>query len=121
MSQYNAAAEKGYVATAAITDGAVLKLVSGNVVVATAGTDIAIGAAVGDAAAGTVATVRLRSSQGTCKVKAGGTVAVNDAVTATAGGSVITTTTAGNQIFGYALEAGVTGDFIEVMPSMAKY
>src|SRR4051812_767753 len=110
MSQYNASGEKGYVATAALADGVAVKLVSKQAVVATAGTDLTVGVTVGKAGAGDVASIRLRSAQGTMKVKAGGTIAVNDAVTATTAGAVITTVTAGNQILGYALEAGVSGD-----------
>ncbi len=121
MSQFNTSGSKGYTATAALTDGVIVKLSAGNVVVATAGTDLSIGVTVGSAAIGTVANIRLRSAEGTSKVQAGGTIAVGDAVTATAAGKALTTVTAGNQVFGYALEAGVSGDFIEVMPSTAKY
>lgn len=121
MSQWNEGASKGYVATSALADGVAVKLSSGNVVVATAGTDLTIGVTVGATAAGGTANVRLRSAQGTIRVQAGGTVAVGDAVTATAAGKALTTTTAGNQILGYALEAGASGDFIEILPSTAKY
>ena len=120
MSQFNTSGEKGYVATAALGDGVIVKLSSGQVVVATAGADVSIGVIVGATAAGGTANVRLRSAQGTLKVQAGGTVAVGDAVTATAAGKAITTVVAANQILGYALEAGVSGDMIEVMPSTAK-
>lgn len=117
MSQYNASGHKGYVTDNALAKGLAVKLSAGKVVVATAGTDFIIGVTVAPASAGSVADIRLRSSQGTTLVKAGGTIAIGDAVTATTGGAAITTSTAGNKVIGVALEAGVSGDFIEVLNS----
>lgn len=117
MSQSNEGNSKGYVATAALSEGYAVKLSGTSVVVATAATDKIIGIVTHDVAIGQVANVKLRSAAGTMKVKLGGTVAVGDAVTANGTGLLITTTTATNQVVGQALEAGVTGDFIEVMCS----
>jgi hypothetical protein len=117
MSQYNASGHKGWKATAAIARGLAVKIASGEVVVATAATDKIVGVTTRAVTAGDVADVRLRSAQGTSVVKLAGTVAVGDAVTSNGAGALITTTTAGNQVVGIALEAGVTGDLIEVMTS----
>lgn len=117
MSQHNESGNKGYVATAALADGIAVKIASGQVVVATAATDKIIGVTLGAIAAGETGTIRLRSGAGTAKVKLGGTVAVGDAVTSNGAGALITTVIAGNQVVGQALEAGVSGDIIEVMNS----
>lgn len=121
MSQYNESGNKGYVATAALADGLAVKIASNAVVVATAATDKIIGVTVGAIAAGETGTIRLRSAQGTMKVKLGGTVAVGDRITSNGAGALITTTTAANEVVGVALEAGVSGDFIEAMPSLNLY
>lgn len=94
---------------------------SGQVVAATAATDVIIGVLDNTPNTGELASVWVRSSHGTFKIVLGGTVAVGDAVTANASSLGITTTTAGNQIIGYAVQAGVSGDIIEVMPTSAKY
>lgn len=120
MSQYNASGHKSWKATAALGKGVAVKLSSGEVVAATAGTDVVIGVTASAVDAGGPADVRLRSAAGTAVVKAGGTVAVGDAVTATTGGAVITTVTANDQIIGYALEAAVSGDLFEVLLSTGK-
>lgn len=120
MSQYNTSGHKGFVATAALEKGIAVALSGGEVVSATAGTAVILGVTTHAVDAGQVVDVRLRSAQGTSTAQAGGNVAVGDAVTATTGGQVITTTTANDQIVGYALEAGVAGDFIEVLNTTAK-
>lgn len=117
MSQYNGSGHKGWNSTVALAKGVAVKLSGTNVVVATAGTDKIIGVTSEPCSANAVADVRLRSAQGTTLVKLGGTVAIGDAVTATTGGALITTSTAGNQVVGTALEAGASGDFIEVLNS----
>ncbi len=117
MSQWNEGGSKGWVATSALADGVCVKLASGQIVIATAATDKILGVTVGAVVAGETGNVRLRSAQGTMKVKLGGTVAVGDSVTANASGVCITTVTAANQVVGQAVEAGVSGDFIEVMCS----
>lgn len=104
-----------------IPQGTAVKLSSGTVIAATAGTDLTIGVVNNIAYANGQIDVHLRSANGTICALAGGTIAVGDAVTATTAGVVITTTTAGNQILGYALEAATTGKFVELLPSTAKY
>lgn len=120
MSQYNASGHKGYKATAALVAGTIVKLASGEVVVAAAATDKFIGVVVADVGAGEMADVRLRSAQGTVKVRAGGNVAVGDYVTSDADGEAVATTTVGQEILGLALEAGVDNDLIEVMPQLGR-
>lgn len=117
MSQYNTSGEKAYIATSALGDGVIVKLSSGQVVAATAGTDLIVGVTVGAVGAGEVANVRLRSAQGTIKIKAGGTIAVGDAITATTAGAGIATTTATHKVVGVALEAASSGDIFEAMTS----
>jgi hypothetical protein len=100
----------------------IMKLDStGKVAAATAATDVIIGVLDNTPVLGELASVWLRSSNGTFKVKLGGTVAIGDAVTSDGSSAGIATTTAGNQILGYAVQAGVSGNIIEVMPSTAKY
>lgn len=122
MSQSQYSGSKGFHATNAISGaGYAVKLSSGQVVVATAGTDKIIGVTEDSAAAGEVVSVRLRSAPGTVKVKAGGTIAVGDLVTATTAGKLIATTTAGDQVVGMALEAGASNDLVEVMLGFLKF
>lgn len=103
-----------------IPQGSAVKLATGKVVAATAGTDVIIGVVNSKAYANGQADVHLRSANGTVCALAGGTIAAGDAVTATTAGAVITTVTGGNQILGYALEAATTGKFVELVPSTAK-
>lgn len=121
MSQQNEGNAKGYVSTGAIGEGIAVKIAAGQVVPATAATDKVIGFTQHKAAAGETVSVKLRSGAGTVKVKAGGTVAVGDRLTSDATGRSITTTTAANEVIGFALEAGAINDFIEVMPSIGIY
>ncbi len=51
-----------------------------------------------------------------CVIELGGTVTAGDRLTATMGGTAITTTTTGQFIGAVAMEAGVTGDLIRVQP-----
>jgi len=103
-----------------IPAGTAVKLASGLLVAAAAATDVILGVAEVALTATRLGDVHLRSSSGTISIVLGGTVAVGDAVTANASGVGITTVTAGNQIIGYALEAGTSGKTIELMPSTAK-
>lgn len=104
-----------------IPQGSAVKLSAGKVIAATAGSDVILGTVNSKAYANGTIDVHLRTSAGTICALAGGTIAVGDAVTATTAGAVITTTTATNQILGYALEAATTGKFVELLPSTAKY
>jgi len=113
---------KTYTPTANIAAGTIVKsVVKGQIVAAAAATDILIGTINASAKSGFDIDVRLRSASGTLAVLLGGTVAVNDAVTSNAAGLGIATTTAGNQILGYAQEAGIAGAIIELLPSTAKF
>lgn len=121
MSQSNAGISKGYKATAALGEGIAVKISSGEVVVATAATDKIIGVTMSACAAGETVSVRLRSSTGTMKVKAGGTIAIGDRLTSNGSGQLIATTTAANEVVGVAIEAGASGDFVEAMPALTLY
>jgi hypothetical protein len=98
----------------------IVKVVSGVLQVATAATDKLLGVLENTPASGELGSVHLRSGAGTLKVKLGGTVNENDAVTSDGSGLGIATSSSGNQILGYALAGGVSGDILEVMPSSAK-
>jgi hypothetical protein len=95
---------------------------TGVVVLAAAPTDVVIGICMTKGAKlNDSVDVFMRSGGVTVKAQAGGTIAINDAVTSNASGQLITTTTAGNQIVGYAQEPAVAGQIFEIMPSLAKY
>jgi len=121
MSQWNEGNNKGYVANVAIAEGVAVKISSGKVVIATGATDKIIGVTMGAYAAGEVCSIKLRSSAGTGKAKAGGTIAIGDRVTATTDGTLITTTTAANEVVGMALEAASINDEFEFMPANTLY
>ncbi len=123
MAHYVEGSNKGFKAGADLSTNQynIVKLnSSGNVILATAATDKIIGVLNDKPRANGTGDVRLRSAAGTLNVKLGGTVALGDAVTTNASSVGITTTTAGDQILGYALEAGVSGQIIELLPSTAK-
>lgn len=117
MSQQNEGNAKGYVATAALSEGYAVKLSSGQAVVATAATDKIVGVTQGKYAAGETASVKLRNASGTVLCKLGGTVAVGDRLTSDSTGKFVTTTTAANEVVAVALEAGVSGDLVEAAPA----
>jgi len=127
MAHYRDGGNMGFVSTgdlsAAGNQFLAVKLDSnGQIVLASAATDKIIGTLLDTPGTGRVGTVRLRSCSGTLNilVGSGGSIARGDAVTADSAGAGVTTTTAGNQIIGYALEAGAAGTVIELMPSTAK-
>lgn len=102
----------------------IVKKSSGNVILATAGTDKLFGViskVAPSSSTGSPVGVHVRNASGTYKVVAGGTISEGDAITATTGGVAITTTTSGDQILGYADQAAVTGDIFEYLPSTGKY
>lgn len=128
MPRFREGSNMGFISTndlSAQAVGSIVKVDSSNapnqVVLAGANGTGAIGVTMDQAAAGQTITVRLRTAAGTLFVKLGGTVAVNDAVTSNGSGLGITTTTAGDEILGRALEAGVSGDVIEILPFLGKY
>lgn len=113
MAQMNESNVKAFPATAAGLAGTAVKLDTGVIVVATAATDKILGVLDVAHDAGQQANVRLRSGSGTSIGRAGGTIAVGDYVTATTGGELIATTTAGNEIVGLALEAAANDGYFE--------
>lgn len=121
MSQAQYSGSKGFVATSALGLGVAVKLSSGEVVAATAGTDKIIGVTENSCEAGEVVSVRLRNASGTAKVKSGGSVSIGDRVTATTAGKLIATTTANDEVVGLALEAAASNDVFEVMLSLDRY
>jgi len=114
-----------------ITPSRIVKLVSGTdngVTISAAATSVNIGVAqkgtrrapgTGDddgfaAIAGENVGVYSAGS-GTAVVEAGGTVAVGDALTSDANGRAIATTTDGDFIIGWALQAGTANDLIDFL------
>lgn len=121
MAHFVDGGSKGFLAAVDLTANQIVKLnAQGAVVAAAAATDVIIGVASEATKTGRTANIRLRSASGTLNVVAGGTIAIGDAVTSNASGAAITTAVAGNQIVGYAIEAGVTGQVIEILPTTAK-
>lgn len=122
MAHYVDNGFKSFVAAEDLAAYTAVKLDSnGKVVTATAGTDVIIGVVHVAVASGKAADVRLRSGQGTAIITASDVVAIGAAVTATTGGKAVTTTTANNQIIGYAIQAAAAdGDLIEIMLSTGK-
>lgn len=113
--QKNESSVRAFPCAVALGEGVSVKFASGLIVAATAATDKIIG--VTDVAndAGQQANVRLRSGSGTANLRAGGTIAVGDYVTATTAGEHIATTTAGNEIVGLAIESAVDDGFFEAI------
>jgi len=84
----------------------------GDLILAAAGTDTVIGVITEAAAADKPVTVQFG---GLAKVKAGGTIVAGDRLTSDGSGQAIATTTAGNRVFGIALDAGASGNIVPVM------
>jgi hypothetical protein len=120
MSQLSESSVRAFPATVAHVRGHAVKFAAGKIVVATAATDAIIGVVDVDNDAGQDANVRLRSAEGTAIGLAGGSVAQGDKVTSTTDGTLITTTTGGDQVVGIALEAAASGAEFEFMPSTGK-
>lgn len=122
MSHFVDSNSKGFLASTALAMGTIVKLNAGGAVLATAAaTDVSIGVTVEAATAGRTVNVKMRNGGGTSPVVLGGTVAVGDALTSNASGAAITTVTTGNQVVGYAIEAGTVGQVIEFWPATLKY
>jgi hypothetical protein len=123
MAHYTEGSHKGFIAGADLSSSQflIVKLNGSNqIVLAAAATDISIGVLTDKPTLLRTGDVRLRTAAGTANVKIGGTVAVGDALTSNASGQAITTVTAGNQVLGYALEAGTVGQVIEFLPCVSK-
>lgn len=119
MATFSESSVKAFPATVAHVKGTAVKFSGVNVVVATAATDAIIGVIDTPNDAGYNANVRLRSASGTAIGLAGGNITVGARVTATTGGELIVTTTAGNEVVGIALEAAADGGEFEFMPSIS--
>lgn len=128
MSRYRDSGTMSFISTndlsATTNIGLIVKAsaaTTGSMVLSAASTDKHLGTLIDHPKAGATGNVRLRNGHGTMSVQAGGTIAIGDAVTANASGQGITTVTAGDQLIGYAIEAGVTGQIIEVLCTIAKF
>lgn len=131
MPNYRDGGAMGFISTNDLSNsgagsvGKIVKIDSSNapdhIVLCAANGTGAIGVLLDSPLAGQTGTVRLRTAAGTLSVKANGTIAVGAAVTSDASGMGIATTTAGDQILGYALNSAVAGDIVEVLPSTGKY
>lgn len=119
--QFSESSVRALPCAVALGEGVAVKISSGLVVAATAGTDKIIGVMDRPCTAGDDAHVRLRSGSGTAMMRAGGNIAVNDYVTATTAGELIATTTSGNEIVGLALETAVDDGFFEAILWTGKY
>lgn len=95
----------------------IVKLSSGKVVKAAAGTDVSIGVVTNAPASGDTASVFVRSANGTGKVLAGGSITEGAKITADSSGHAVVTTTDKDEVLGIALEAADSGDIFEFMPS----
>jgi hypothetical protein len=109
----NVGLTKTLLAAAAIGANLIVKFTATDTVgAAAASTDKLVGVSdLGADAAGDRVDVIL---DGIALVKAGGTVAAGDLVTANASGQAVATTTAADRYIGVAMDAGVSGDLIGV-------
>lgn len=89
---------------------------SGNAVLAAAATDKFIGVLDHLGTTNDNVTIQLRNSNGTMKVRCGGTISKDAYVTSDSAGLGVATTTAADQILGQALEAGVVNQVIQIIP-----
>lgn len=89
---------------------------SGKLVLSSASTDKHFGVlADGGRVSGDACEVVLVNGQGTYKGVAGGTIAVDDFLTANASGQLVATTSTGDRIVGRAVTAGVINQFVEYL------
>lgn len=65
--------------------------------------------------------VMLPMGGGTGKVIAGGSISIGDKLTTDSAGKAVATTTAGNFVFGIAIEPADSGDIFEFMPHFEKH
>lgn len=94
---------------------------NGNVVSASAATDAILGVIDNEPVSGRTADVVLINSEGTFKVKAGGTIAKDAYLTSDSNGAAVATTTTGNRVFGRALTSAVSGDIVQYVRCNEKY
>lgn len=95
----------------------IVKLSSGDVVLAAAATDNLLGILMNKPNSAENAEVQLVNSQGTCKVVAGGSITAGNMITADSAGKAVATTSVGNYILGMALKDAASGDVVEFMPT----
>lgn len=88
---------------------------NGKVVLASAATDAILGVVETPAPQGESVSVAVVNGGGTFKVVAGGTIAKDALLTTNSNGQAVSTTTAGNRVFGRALTAAVAGDVVEYL------
>lgn len=89
---------------------------SGLLVLSSAATDKHLGVlADGGRLSGDACDIVLVNGQGTYKGVAGGTIAVDDFLTANASGQLVTTTTGGDRVIGRARKAAVANQFVEYL------
>lgn len=94
---------------------------NGKYIPATAATDALSGVLVNFPKLGETADVAMINGSGTFKVIAGGTIAKDAYLTTDANGKAVSTTTAGNRVFGRAVAAASAGDLLEYRKSNEKY
>jgi hypothetical protein len=93
----------------------------GQVVLANAQTNKAIGILLVEGVAGQRVTVLLSNGQGTAAAVYGGNVSIGDALTPDTTGKLITTTTAADQVIARAKHAGASGETHEVFLEKCYY
>lgn len=95
----------------------------GIVTIASAATQKPLGTIVNKPQAGANANIEVQLPTGgaTGKVIAGGSIAIGDKLTADSAGKAVATTSAGNFVFGVALEPADSGDVFEYMPHFEKH
>lgn len=124
MAEQTIGPNKTYKAAADLSSSQyhIVKQTSAGVVnLASAATDVITGVLQNKPKSGENAEVCMRNGGGTGKVKLGGNVAIGSFLTADASGHAVATTTGGNEVFGRAIEAGVSGDVIEYEPCNYLY
>jgi hypothetical protein len=123
---YNESRYQSFIATADLTGKAGYAVAldgsnAGQVVLANAQTNKAIGILLVEGIAGQRVTVLLSNGQGTAAAVYGGTVAIGDALTPDSTGKLIATVVAADQIVARAKVAGLTGETHEVLLEKGYY
>ena len=94
---------------------------NGNIVNASAATDAILGVIDNEPTSGKTADVVIINSEGTFKVKCGGTISKDAYLTSDSNGAAIATTTTGNRVFGRALTSAVSGQIVEYVKLDENY
>lgn len=93
----------------------------GEVTLATAATQLLMGALTNKPKLGETAVVSMKHGGGTAKVIAGGVLALGDFLTADGNGKAIATTTPGDEIIGRSLQIAAANDIVEYEPMNGKF